>query len=600
MSVPERRKRQRIGVHERRKRLRNQVEHTDPAVIEIRHTFGPVRKSVYKVLEYDEYGLSFLVPLVDGYFRPGVPLEYSLMKKEHPTIDSFGAVKYYHLHNDTSGNAYYKVGVENQPSKGIEPTNFRIRPERYNLTGLQNAQSIHFSTIENDHSLPLEDISRYSAAFYCSEDTALSLPVSSTLESVVITFAGRQVYEGTVIVTRRSLDGDRYRIVIEPRNATFNVDVIKEQETLTSVARSAESLVFEAAKQDTIASDFKAVVADMRTYLEGFRNILDMPMSRKLAKEEENQHGFLTELDKVFYPQFDRYVSALDKVVGSLDLSEDENGLYKSYLQRHLHALLMEAPFCHRMYFKPLGYPGDFEMMRMIRDENYAGPTLYSKLVNKNVLQNPLALANRNRIAILAERLVAFVEQCKSPVVRLLSVASGPALEIQKLIEEHPAVADRIHLTLLDQEAEALRYSQDNIYLKRIMSSSSIQVDLVHESVGSFLRRAKRSKTSEPEYDMVYIFGLFDYFDDRTCSFCLNQCSKLIKEDGRLIISNYSLDGHHYRTCLEYAFEWYMVYRDKSQMEQLGQMVKRPCRTEVYEDPSRVIKFLDIFFGAQP
>ncbi|MCP4197262.1 MAG: hypothetical protein GY762_08940, partial [Proteobacteria bacterium] len=427
MSVPERRKRQRIGVHERRKRLRNQVEHTDPAVIEIRHTFGPVRKSVYKVLEYDEYGLSFLVPLVDGYFRPGVPLEYSLMKKEHPTIDSFGAVKYYHLHNDTSGNAYYKVGVENQPSKGIEPTNFRIRPERYNLTGLQNAQSIHFSTIENDHSLPLEDISRYSAAFYCSEDTALDLRVSSILESVVITFAGRQVYEGTVIVTRRRLDRDRYRIVVEPRNATFNVDVIKEQETLTSVARSAESLVIAAKKQEAIVDRFKVVVADMRAYLEGFQKILDMPIVAKLAKEEANQDGFLAELDKIFYPQLDHYVVELDRVVNSLDLSDEEHGLYKSYLQGHLHTLLLEAPFCHRMYFKPLGYPGDFEMMRMIRDENYEGPTLFSKLVNKNVLQNPLPLACRNRTGCLAEKIVAFVEQCKSPVVRLLSVASGPA-----------------------------------------------------------------------------------------------------------------------------------------------------------------------------
>jgi hypothetical protein len=121
---------------------------------------------------------------------------------------------------------------------------------------------------------------------------------------------------------------------------------------------------------------------------------------------------------------------------------------------------------------------------------------------------------------------------------------------------------------------------------------------LIHESIGAFLKRSGRGGTSQPEYDLVYIFGLFDYFDDKTCSFCLNQCAKLIKEDGRMIISNYSLDGHHNRTILEYAFEWYIIYRNKSQMEQLGQMVKRPCKTEVDEDPSTVIKFLNIFFGA--
>jgi extracellular factor (EF) 3-hydroxypalmitic acid methyl ester biosynthesis protein len=445
----------------------------------------------------------------------------------------------------------------------------------------------------------LEDISRYSAAFYCSEDTALNLPVSSTLESVVITFVGKKIYEGTVIVTRRSLDGDRYRIVVEPRNAIFNVDIIEEQETLTSVAQLAESLVVATKKQENISDGFKAVVADARAYLEGFQKILDLPMTRKLAEVEENQHGFLTELYKIFAPQVDHYMAALEKITNTLNLSEEENGLYKSYFQKHLHPLIMEAPFCNRMYSKPLGYPGDYEMMRMIREESYAGPTLLSKLVNKVFLQNPLARANRNRVSILAERIFEFVNQCQSPVVRLLSVASGPALEIQKLIEEHPEVAGRIHLTLLDQEEEALRYSQDNIYLKRILSSSNIQVDLIHESIGSFLRHAKSSETSGPQYDLVYIFGLFDYFDDRTCSFCLNQCSKLVKDDGRMIVSNYSLDGHSYRTGLEYAFEWYMIYRDKNQMEQLGRMVKRPCELEVDEDPSGVIKYLDIHFGAK-
>jgi extracellular factor (EF) 3-hydroxypalmitic acid methyl ester biosynthesis protein len=446
----------------------------------------------------------------------------------------------------------------------------------------------------------LEDISRYSAAFYCSADTALNLPVSSTLKSVVITFAGKKVYKGAIIVTRRRLDGDRYRIVVEPRNAIFNLEVIEEQETLTSVVQSAESLVVATKKQEKISDGFKAIVADMRAYLEGFQKILEMPIAAKLANEEANQDGFLAELYKIFYPQLNHYLTDLEKVTNALNLSDEEHALYKSYFQRQLHPLLMVAPFCHRMYSKPLGYPGDYEMMRMIRDENFAGPTMFAKLVNKVFLQNPLALAARNRNGCLSDRIVTFIEQCQSPEVRVLSVAAGPALEIQKLIEEHPEVADRIKLTLLDQEEEALRYSQDNIYLQRIMSSSSIQVDLLHESIGTFLKRSGRGDTPGPEYDLVYMFGLFDYFDDRTCSFCLNQCAKMIKEGGRIIVSNYSLDGHHYRTGLEYAFEWYIIYRNKRQMEQLGQTVKRASKIEVHEDPSGVIKFLDVQIGAQP
>ncbi|MCP4601084.1 MAG: methyltransferase domain-containing protein [Proteobacteria bacterium] len=585
-----------MTIRERRKRPRNQTEISDSAFIEIRHTFGPVRKSVYKVLEHDEHGMSFLVPMVDGYFQHGHPLEYSLVKSDMTKTDSYGAVKYYHPYNDNVGNTFYKVGIENKLLNGNrQPGGFRIRPERYKLAELEIPQAIHFFDGDREFSLPLVDISRYSAAFYFDEEDALSLSVSCALDDVAITFSTKAIFEGTVIVTRRDLEGDKYRIVIEPRNAIFDVDVIEEQESLNSVSRSVDTLVSEAKKYDSIDESFKAVVADMRTFLEGYSKILEMPMATKLSKESDYV-SFLDELSKTFCPHLDAYVAKLDQTVNSMNLNERDNGLYKSYFQGHFHPLLMASPFCHRMYFKPLGYPGDYEMMRMIREEGYEGPTLFSKLINKHALQNPLATANRERVSILADRIASFVDERNKQEVRLLSVASGPALEIQKLVEERPEIASKIHITLLDQEAEALKYSQDSIYMKRIMRNSSIRVELVHQNIGSFLKQLARGNGWIEKYDMIYIFGLFDYFDKRMCTFCLNKVADLLEKNGKILISNYSLDGHHHRTYLEYGFEWYMVYRNAKQMEQLGRSVSAPCAIHVDEDSTGVIKFLELQF----
>ncbi len=586
-----------MTVQERRKRPRNQKEISNSTFVEIRHTFGPVRKSVYKVLEHNEHGMSFLVPMVDGYFRPGHPLEYCLVKSDMTKMESYGAVRYYHPYNDNVGNAYYKVGIENKLLNGDrQPGSFRIRPERYKLADLEIPQAIHFFDGNNEFSLPLVDISRYSAAFYFAEEDALGLSVSSALNDVVITFGGKTVFEGTVIVTRRDLEGEKYRIVIEPRNAVFNVDVIDEQESLTSVARSVDTLISAAKKYDSIDESFKAIVADMRAFLEGYSKILDMPMAIKLANDTD-QTAFLDELNKTFYPQLDAYWAEVDNVVNGLNLSEQEHGLYKSYIQGHLHPLLMASPICHRIFFKPLGYPGDYEMMRMIRENKYEGPSLFAKLVNRHALNNPLAAANRNRVGILVERIAEFVKERGEGDVRLLSIASGPALEIQRLIEKHPKIASRIHITLLDQEAEALKYSQDNIYMKRIMRNSNIRVELVHQNIGLFLKQLARGTVQLEKFDMIYVFGLFDYFDDRTCKFCINKSSELLEKNGTMLISNYSLDGHHHRAFMEYAFEWHMVYRSNEQMEQLGRSVTKPCTTTVDEDETGVIKFLEIRFG---
>jgi hypothetical protein len=216
-----------MGGHERRKQHRNQVDLNNPASIEIHHTFGPVRKSVYNVLEHDESGLSFLIPEDDGYFRPGVPLEYNLMNSGQSKIENFGLVKYYQLFHNNTGEAYFKVGLENKPDKETEPAKLGTQPERCIPEDNQQLPSIHFSVRGREQSFLLEDLSHYSAVFYCSEDMAWDLRLSSILQPVVITVSGKKVYEGTIIVTQRSLDGDMCKIVIAPRGAIFHVDTIE-------------------------------------------------------------------------------------------------------------------------------------------------------------------------------------------------------------------------------------------------------------------------------------------------------------------------------------------------------------------------------------
>jgi extracellular factor (EF) 3-hydroxypalmitic acid methyl ester biosynthesis protein len=505
-------------------------------------------------------------------------------------------VRYYHPYNDHQGNAFYKIGVENNQLATKKPGQLRIRPERLKLVDLKSEHAIYFTVDDQEYQFPLVDISRYSAAFHCDEDDALGFSVSSALEDVEVTFGVKTVFQGTVVVTRKYIEGERYRIVVEPRNAIFDIDVIEEQETMTAVAHSVDALISASKKYKAIDSGFKAVLADMRTFLEGYQKILEMPAMNRLSSEAE-QTELLDELNRAFFPTMNEYFVSMDQTVSALGLNEQDHGLYKMYFQKHFHPLLMASPFCHRIYFKPLGYPGDFEMMRMIRENRYEGPTLFAKLINKAMLSNPLGQSNRNRIEFLAGRIASFVRARKGEEVNILSIACGPALEIQKIIDEQPEVADRIHITLLDQEAEALRYSQDSIYMKRIMKNCGIRIELVHQSIGSFLKQVARGKWRDSKYDLIYIFGLFDYFDDRTCGFCLNKSIALLKDNGRMLISNYSLDGHNHRIFMEFAFEWYMVYRDKKQMESLGKTVEKATAMRVDEDSSGVIKFLELQFG---
>jgi extracellular factor (EF) 3-hydroxypalmitic acid methyl ester biosynthesis protein len=589
-----------MSVQERRKKPRESDGLSGSSFIEIRHTFGPVRKSVYKVLEFNEHGTSFLMPASDGFFRSGHPLEYSLITPDLAKVEGFGVVRYYHPFNDHSGNSYFKVGLEAGRSGGErKPESLRIRPPRLHLSQLKNEHAIFFFAGDKEYDLSLVDISRYSAAFLCDEEEAFNLGISNVLTSVEITFGPKTIFEGTVVVTKRTPYNDKYRIVVEPRSAVFNIDAIEEQERLTSVAGAVHSLLNSSQKFRDIHPEFKAVTADMRAYLEGLQEILNMPLAARPTADSQ-RNVFLDELLGMFSSRFDEYWSALDHLIESLDLDDTGHSLYRSYLQSHIHSLILSAPICHRIFYKPLGYPGDFEMMRMIRDNHFIGGSHFSKLIHAYALKTPMAIANRNRIHYLSEKIASFVEGCDAAEVRILSIASGPALEIQHLIETKPHLADRIHITLLDQEVEALRYSQDSIYMKRIINTCGIQVDLIHQSVGSFLKQIARGKGNFPTFDMIYIFGLFDYFDDRMCSFCMNKSAALLNNNGKMIVSNYSLDGHRHRTFLEYAFEWFMIYRNRERMEYLAKTIQRPCTYSIDQEELGVIKFLELNFGAAP
>ena len=586
-----------MSLRERRRKPRNSDDLGGSAFIEIRHSFGPIRKSVYKVVEFNEHGISFLMPTADGYFREGQPLEFSLITPDLAKVESFGLVRYHHPYNDETGNSYYRVGVEHRRLGTIpKQDNFRIRPDRLSLAELESKHAIYFSLGDKEYGFPLADISRYSAAFLCTEEEGLGLGVSNALDEVEIAFGRRTIFDGIVVVTRRISEGELCRIVVEPRSAIFDIDAIEAQERIAGISHSVDNLMESTRKFQQIDPVYKALVADTRAFLEGFREILEAPLAAKPMSEIERA-AFLDEMSEVFNAKYDEYWIALEKLAASFDFSDEQHRIYKSYLQRHIHPLILSAPICHRIYYKPLGYPGDYEMMRMIRENIYDGPTLLSKLIHAHAMRNPLAGANRNRIEYLAGKICDFVESRPQEEVRILSIACGPALEIQHLIDTRPEVAGRIRLTLLDQEIKALRYSQDAIYMKRILKNCNIRVDLIHRNIGSFLKQIARGRVDLPPFDMIYIFGLFDYFDDRTCSFCMNKSATLLKEDGKMLVSNYSLDGHAHRVFMEYAFEWFMVYRDLDQMRKLGEMMERPCSIRVDEEPFGVIKFLELDFG---
>ena len=73
-----------------------------------------------------------------------------------------------------------------------------------------------------------------------------------------------------------------------------------------------------------------------------------------------------------------------------------------SFTERQLHPLLLCCPFMYRIFAKPLGYAGDYEMMNMIVRNDNEGGSLFAKLLQAYILNQAPAIAVRNRVDYFA------------------------------------------------------------------------------------------------------------------------------------------------------------------------------------------------------
>src|SRR5215469_9528744 len=136
------------------------------------------------------------------------------------------------------------------------------------------------------------------------------------------------------------------------------------------------------------------------------------------------------------------------------------------YFHDRFGALVDLSPVAARCFHKPLGYAGDFEMMNMIYRNESLGDTLFGRSLSRVLLDSQAGQAVRNRAHYLAGKITAAAARGRwHRPARILSVAAGPAMELQLILRHDPVLvrAGRAELTLLDQDAGALRHARGRI-----------------------------------------------------------------------------------------------------------------------------------------
>ena len=572
------------------KRATNRISDNHEApLIEIKHSFGTQKRSAYQIQEHNEKGLSFLVPKSEGYFMTNTPIQFNINNNGSSRNNLTGTVKYYQPHYDNRGENYFKIGVEIKNNYSNLPNKqHKLRTQRY-IPKNDNNPIIIFVLENKKYKISLIDLSKYSVAFHGKKDALLNFKTGVHLKNVQIKMHNENLFEGTAVISNAYQDKTgNIRVIVKPKKELINVGIIDEHESLNSIIDEAGDLIKKHALNNKIDAVFKAAVSDLRYFLEDFKNYLETP---KIIKIDQEHPKFKERIFEHFYSEMDEKVVKIDSIVNNLDLSSHEYDSYKQYYRSNLLSYILASPFNHRVYFKPSGYAGDYEMIRMVHENNFEGETLFGKLVNKYSTSAPISRAVRKRTDYFLEKIKNETEKRGS--LKVLSIASGPAIEFDLLQKKYPEISDRLAITLLDQEVEALKFSQEQLYENRIKTESNMDIDFIHQTIGNYLRHLSRNKIHE-NFDLIYASGLFDYFDLKTSKFVIKHLISQSKPNGKIIIANLSLDGHHHKTLMEFGNEWYLTYRSREDMIKLSEAVPKGTEFKINEIENGLCKFIEI------
>ncbi len=297
-----------------------------------------------------------------------------------------------------------------------------------------------------------------------------------------------------------------------------------------------------------------------------------LQMMRKTCEDEEKRLAELTyderhEAEKIFLAEMSKLAKRTfnemsRRVATIIDVEViPENSVYHRLFEENIYPYFQGADLVRRAFEKPRGYAGDFEMMNAIYRNGYEGNGLFGK-----VLHNYVTIEDQSETVLF--RKPYFIGHMEKALAtqgpkNILSIASGPAVEIQEVVRKwNQDLLSRTAFTLFDLDRMALEHAQTKIYQAALDTQKQVNTEFLNASVKAFL---KHNATSKTEYDLIYSGGLFDYLDNLTAQGITHSLFKLLKPGGRLVIGNLTKENTTKAFC-HLITRWHLIHKTEREM----------------------------------
>lgn len=476
-----------------------------------------------------------------------------------------------------------------------------FRPERYPRSEL-GAVGVLVEIHQGGaiHHCELADVSQNGFAFEWPTDNAPE--IGAMLEEVRLSFDEHEAYRGGARVSSLRRHERAVLVGVSLLDTLMNIeDVLLLRDVKARIAGPKfDALSLAGAPWRVRGQErFKAMVAELRVFLEDAqRNFgeLEATLPWHVVHGDQDSPARDALIARVRSGFAADVVQASNEIDAALrGASPEERERLSAYSGRLLDELLMLSPWMYRARHKPLGYPGDFEIMNGLYSRHFSGATLFAKALNLAFVSTPAAEAVRQRKDMIKGKLAAALDAhtAQQEPLRILSIAAGPAEEVYGLLEERTRIDVPLEVVLFDQDKSALAYSHGR--LSRLVAArwqGKVRIIHLHDSI-THLLRGSTALTLTGQFHAVYACGLFDYLQPHTWVSLCRTLSEAVAPGGTLYVGN-MVPSSPSRWFMELHLDWYLEYRERQEILELARKAVPNAEHQVLDEPTGVNPFVAV------
>jgi hypothetical protein len=408
----------------------------------------------------------------------------------------------------------------------------------------------------------LHDISLGGIAVVCNQ-AAEDVPDIGEVVPLSIQQAGHSIFESNARVSRREGTVFGSKVAFSFVNGFVEFDKLLSRNVQAQIA--VQSALFTGETSQLVPKEYRVFCADLLKLLGSYRDLLDENMV--LARQFERDF----DLEGVYQACEARLIQhwrSLWRTGNDLvkDIAGDRDVLEatKAFTEVVVTPEMRLGAIWDRSYAKPLGYPGDFEIMNQVYDWERKGANVYQMLMHRLGLE--VAECIKTRMDMVHATIGKVVqEKGNARAARILSLGSGPAREVEAFLSGAGLKNRRAEFTLIDQEQAALKYAVEKTYPHVLNSMGQARVQCLNMSFTDILR-GTGALGSLPPQDLIYSVGLIDYLVDRRATGLIHRLYETLAPGGLLVIGNMNDTGLSNYWPMEFIADWTLYYRTEAQM----------------------------------